>query len=91
MRYESHRFLLKPEHMNKIRPFILGLAVVLSAFLAYGLFTLPSPKGADHEGFSSARVVKDIEVISKEHHSVAHPVERARVREYLVDSKIVRV
>ena len=71
--------------MNKIRPFILGLAVVLSAFLAYGLFTLPSPKGADHEGFSSARVVKDIEVISKEHHSVAHPVERARVREYLVE------
>ena len=71
--------------MNKIRPVILGLTVVLSAFLAYGLFTLPSPKGADHEGFSSARVVKDIEVISKEHHSVAHPVERARVREYLVE------
>lgn len=28
--------------------------------------------------------MKDIEVISKEHHSVAHPEERARVREYLV-------
>ena len=71
--------------MNKIRPFILGLAVVLSGLLAYGLFTLPSPEDADAAGFSAARVVKDIEVISKEHHSVAHPEERARVREYLVE------
>ena len=71
--------------MNKIRPFILGLAVVLSGLLAYGLFTLPSPEDADAAGFSAARVVKDIEVISKEHHSVAHPAERARVREYLVE------
>ena len=71
--------------MNKIRPIILGLAVVLSGLLAYGLFTLPSPEDADAAGFSAARVVKDIEVISKEHHSVAHPAERARVREYLVE------
>ena len=71
--------------MNKIRPIILGLAVVLSGLLAYGLFTLPSPEAADAAGFSAARVVKDIEVISKEHHSVAHPAERARVREYLVE------
>ena len=70
--------------MNKIRPIILGLAVILSGLIAYGLFTMPTPKDADAEGFSSARVVKDIEVISKEHHSVAHPLERARVREYLV-------
>ena len=67
--------------MNKIRPFILALAVVLAGLLAYGVFTLPSPKGADAEGFSAERVVKDIEVISKEHHSVAHPEERAKVRE----------
>ena len=70
--------------MNKIRPFILCVAVIVSALLAYGLFTLPKPQPADAEGFSSARVVRDIEVISKEHHSVAHPQERARVREYLV-------
>lgn len=70
--------------MNKLRPLILALAVIASALLAYGLFTLPSPKPADADGFSSARVVKDIEVISKEHHSVAHPVERAAVREYLI-------
>ena len=71
--------------MNKFRPLILTVAIVLSALLSYGLFTLPKPKTADAEGFSSARVVKDIEVISKEHHSVAHPEERKLVREYLVE------
>ena len=71
--------------MNKIRPIILTLVVVAAGLLAYGLWTLPSPKTADYEGFSSARVVEDIAVISKEHHSVAHPEERAKVREYLVE------
>jgi len=71
--------------MNKIRPIILTLAVVLAGLLAYGLWTLPSPKSSDYEGFSAERVVNDIEVISKEHHSVAHPQERAKVREYLVE------
>ena len=71
--------------MNRFRPFILAVSVVLAALVAYGLFTMPRPQDVDAEGFSSARVVKDIEVMSKEHHSVAHPQERARVREYLVD------
>ena len=70
--------------MNKVRPVILTVAVVLSALLAYGLWTQPSPQPVDAEGFSAARVVRDIEVISKDHHSVAHPQERAKVREYLV-------
>ena len=71
--------------MSRLRPFILIMSVVLAALLAYGLFTLPSPAPSDAEGFSAARVVNDIEVISKEHHSVAHPEERAAVREYLVE------
>lgn len=70
--------------MNKIRPIILTVAVVLAGLLAYGLWTLPSPAGADADGFSAERVIQDIEVISKEHHSVAHPLERAKVRDYLV-------
>lgn len=70
--------------MNKIRPVILAVAIVAAALLAYGMFTLPKAQPADAEGFSAARVVEDIEVISKEHHSVAHPQERAVVREYLV-------
>ncbi len=71
--------------MNKLRPIFLAVAVVFSALLAYGLWTLPSPEPEGVEGFSSARVLKDIEVISKEHHSVAHPQERAAVRDYLVE------
>lgn len=70
--------------MNRLRPFILVVVVLSAAFLAYGLWTVPSPQPADAPGFSADRVVKDIEVISREHHSVAHPEERARVREYLI-------
>ena len=72
-------------NMNRVRPVVLALVTVLAALLAYGLWTRPQPKPDDAQGFSSARVVKDIEVISKENHSVAHPQERARVREYLVE------
>lgn len=71
--------------MNKIRTIILFVVILVSAFLAYGLWTLPSSKDAAAEGFSSARVAKDIEFISKEPHSVADSAERARVREYLVE------
>ena len=71
--------------MNRFRPIILTVAVVFAALLAYGLWTLPKPQGIDAEGFSAARVAADIEVISKEHHSVAHPEERTAVREYLLE------
>ena len=70
--------------MNRFRPFILAAAVISAALLAYGLWTLPKPQPADAQGFSSARAVEDIEAISKAHHSVAHPEERAQVRDYLV-------
>lgn len=70
--------------MNRIRPIILAAFVIIAALLAYGLFTQPRPRNSDAEGFSSARVVKDIEVMSKKPHSVAHPEARAQVREYLV-------
>ena len=70
--------------MNKIRPVFLLTAVVSAALLAYGFLTLPKEKPAHVEGFSSARVLEDIEVISRDHHSVAHPQERAAVRDYLV-------
>lgn len=69
--------------MNRFRPYILALSVLCAGLLAYGFLTLPKPRPADYDGFSSARVIEDIEVISREHHSVAHPQERAKVREYL--------
>ena len=86
MRYLFFAYIcmLKPMYMNRFRPVFLAVAVVLAGFLAYGLWTLPSPQPADAQTFSAARVIDDIEVISKEHHSVAHPQERAKVREYLV-------
>ena len=71
--------------MNKIRPIFLALAVVFSALLAYGFLTLPKAQPSDAEGFSAERVLKDIEVISRKPHSVAHPEDRAEVREYLID------
>lgn len=70
--------------MNRFRPLILAVVTVAAGLLAYGLWTRPAAEPADAEGFSAARVVNDIEVISKDHHSVAHPEERAEVREYLV-------
>ena len=69
--------------MNKIRPVFLLMAVASAALLAYGFLTLPKEQPAHVEGFSSARVLEDIEVISRDHHSVAHPQERAAVRDYL--------
>lgn len=71
--------------LKKIRPAYLLIAVVAAALMAYGLWTRPSAQPADAEGFSSARVVEDIRVISKDHHSVApeHTEARAQVREYL--------
>ena len=70
--------------MNRFRPLILAAVIILSGLLAYGLWTRPAAEPVDSEEFSAARAVKDIEVISKEHHSVAHPEERTAVREYLV-------
>ena len=71
--------------LKKFRPVYLLLGVVAAALLAYGLGTRPSAQPADAEGFSSARVVEDIRVISQDHHSVApeHVQARSEVREYL--------
>ena len=70
--------------MKVLKPLVIAATVVLSAILAYGVFTRPNAKPADYDGFSGERVLQDLEVISRDHHSVAHPVERAAVREYLI-------
>ena len=72
--------------MKTYRPLILTLSITLSALVAYGVFfSMPSPKDVDAEGFSSARVVKDLEVIAQEPHSVAHPEARDRLLNYLTE------
>lgn len=67
-----------------IRLLVLIVSVTFAFLAAYGFWIFPKPQPADAEGFSSLRVVKDIEVISREPHSVANPEARAKVREYLV-------
>ena len=71
--------------MKQHRFLFLMVTILLSSLISYGLFTLPFSKSIQEEGFSSARVVKDLEVIAKEPHSVAHPKERAEVLLYLTE------
>lgn len=59
--------------------------IALVSLIAFGLWSRPKVQDIDSENFSAERVVKDIEVISQEHHSVAHPEERAKVRQYLLE------
>ena len=70
--------------MNNLRKYITVAIIVLVAFIAYGLWTLPSPKDSSSKGFSAERVAKDIEVISKDFHSVQDPENRLVVRDYLI-------
>ena len=67
--------------MKNYRSLFLIATILLSAFIAFGLWTSPfSPK----EGFSTERVVEDLKVIAEKPHSVAHPEERAQNIQYLV-------
>ena len=63
---------------------MLAVVVILVGLVAYGWFSRPAIQDAASSAFSAERVVNDIEVISRNHHSVAHPQERAEVRDYLV-------
>ena len=66
--------------MKQHRSIFLVLTILLSAFIAYGLWTSPFP---NKEEFSTARVVEDLKVIAEKPHSVAHPEERTEVVQYL--------
>ena len=66
--------------MKQHRSIFLLLTILLSAFIAYGLWSSPF---TNKEGFSTERIVEDLKVISEKPHSVAHPEERAEVVQYL--------
>ncbi len=70
--------------MNRFRPFILLVTIVLAGLLAYGVWTRPGAEGIDHEGFSAERVIRDIEVISKYYVSVSDTEERDVFIEFVV-------
>lgn len=71
--------------MGRTKLSILLATIALVSLIAFGLWSRPKVQDIDSENFSAERVVKDIEVISQEHHSVAHPEERAKVRQYLLE------
>lgn len=71
--------------MKRIKLIIGLLLVIFTGFVAFGLFSMPDVRPAGSELFSAERVKEDIKVISKEHHSIEHPLERAAVRQYLFD------
>ena len=70
--------------MKRVRLLILLTVVILSGLLAFGVWTRPQAQRIDANGFSAERVVSDIKNIAHSFHSVAHPVEHANVRDYLV-------
>lgn len=70
--------------MNKVRFFLLPTIAILAGLVAFGTGSRPKVKDSTSPEFSAERIVRDIKAISHEHHSVAHPEERAEVREYLI-------
>lgn len=74
--------------MSTGRFFIASLVVITTFIISLDNSFLPSVKEDDSKCFSALRVKSDIEVISKEPHSIDHPVEREIVRNYLFDRLI---
>ena len=62
---------------------ILILAVMLGVWATFGNVAYPSLE-TDKDGFSAFNVRDDLEVISREPHSVEHPENRMKVRDYLI-------
>lgn len=60
---------------------VMGMAIAFSL----GILTRPGVEDADSSSFSAIRAAQDIEVISREPHSLENPGARLRVREYLAE------
>lgn len=71
--------------MNRVRLVVVAAVAAVVGMVSFGFWSRPAVASIEHGGFSAERVAEDIEVISREHHSVAHPEERAAVRDYLVE------
>ncbi|MHC1778727.1 MAG: M28 family peptidase [Bacteroidales bacterium] len=66
-----------------VRFSILITVLLTSLILTLNKVNLPSVYKKTNNNFSALNVAEDIKFISKEPHSVKHPKERERVREYL--------
>lgn len=69
--------------------FLIGfIFLIVTALFSFGELPLPNVEDKDSDNFSSERASEYIRVISKEHHSVEHPAERAEVRAFLVEQLV---
>ncbi len=68
-----------------IRLLILIITLVTSLIVSLNKINLPSVYQGYDNNFSAKNVAEDIKFISKEPHSIKHPAERGRVRDYLYD------
>lgn len=66
-----------------LRITILLLLAIITILATFGSIYYPSVKDTETKGFSALNATKDIEVISREHHSVEHPEARMEVCRYL--------
>jgi len=65
---------------------VIAISVMVMAIaFSLGILTRPGVEGTSSSSFSAERVARDIEVISREPHSLENPVARSRVREYLAE------
>ena len=72
--------------MKRVK-FLTGLiSVLFAAVVSLGFLTYNRVDNHDPKSFSTENVTRDIRIISKEHHSILHPEQRADVREYLAAS-----
>ncbi|GAB1475037.1 hypothetical protein MASR2M69_24780 [Bacteroidota bacterium] len=70
---------------SRIRLFILISVLLFSSIVTLNKVNLPIVNKKYDNNFSALNVIDDIRFISKEPHSVKHPEERSRVRDYLFD------
>lgn len=75
------------QHINRksLKAIIGILLLIFSLFVAFGYLTYNRKNNHEIDLFSVDNVVKDIEFISAEPHSLLHPLERSKVRTYLFD------
>lgn len=69
--------------MKKVQFIVAIVLTVAAVFAAMGFFSFRRADNQKDILFNTERAVEDIRMVSSSPHSILHPVERARVRNYL--------
>lgn len=71
--------------MKKTGLFLIVASVAaMSIAVSLGVLSIPAERPDTDESFCVGRVQKDIEIISRDHHSIIHPEQRNEVRNHLI-------